>query len=235
MRQVLIWENDGEPIAGQSYSKAIVRQLSTAGFTPLVVPVQTRGLTEEEMRCPNHILTGGATPADSSEEWMQRSLQQLKGVLSRADAGKTVVVGICLGSQMLATVLLGRYAARANPIGIEVGLKRVNGVGHVPDIPAVAQFHYEDIISDILSIDGVTHLYENGHTRIQGFSFHDRIFGYQFHLELTPDEVIALIKHNKILIADHDGDIEHILQSTMESSNKWSPELFDNLVLNHLC
>jgi GMP synthase-like glutamine amidotransferase len=106
------------------------------------------------------------------------------------------VLGICLGAQLLASVLGARvYANKQKEIGwfpitrtdaIVSGLK-----GVLPENQTV--FHWHGDTFD-LPADAV-HLYASNGCRNQAFLYKDRVLALQFHLETTLESAMPLLKN----------------------------------------
>jgi len=107
-----------------------------------------------------------------------------------------IVLGICLGAQLIAHVL-----------GAQVTSNSHKEIGWFPLKPANAQ---QNLLSPIFANEintfhwhgdtfelpaGATLLASSDACAHQGFSLNDRVFGFQFHLETTYDSAQALIEH----------------------------------------
>ncbi len=124
--------------------------------------------------------------------WLRDEKVFLRAVL---DHGKPVV-GICLGAQLLAEVLGGRVYPGPQP---EIGWFPVRptsqGRAHpllvgIPDELVV--FHWHGDTFDLPP--GAVHLMESAACAHQAFVWEDRVLGLQFHLEMTPASVLALVQ-----------------------------------------
>lgn len=112
------------------------------------------------------------------------------------EAGK-VVLGICLGAQLIASVLGGKVTSNPEK---EIGWfpVRLTEAGKksflLKDFPETfVAFHWH---GDTFSIpEGADHLLTSGGCLHQGFSWEDRVFGFQFHLESTEKSIRDLITH----------------------------------------
>lgn len=106
------------------------------------------------------------------------------------------ILGICLGAQLLATVLgaavrdnghreIGWFPVVRNPDLAEVIS------AFIPENQKV--FHWHGDTFDIP--EGALHLWSSAACRNQGFLFGRRILGLQFHLETTPESLAGLISN----------------------------------------
>jgi GMP synthase (glutamine-hydrolysing) len=125
--------------------------------------------------------------------WLARE----KRFIGEALHGGKVVIGICLGAQLLACVL-GAKVTR-NPC-VEIGWYHVEKAakasqsslsGFLPDqFPA---FHWHGDTFEVPR--GAVHLARSPACENQAFAFGDRVAAFQFHLESTRESVESLV-HN---------------------------------------
>ncbi len=124
--------------------------------------------------------------------WLQEEKAFLRAVL---DAGKPVV-GVCLGAQLLAEVLGGRVYPGSQP---EIGwfpVRRICTHPLLADVPdTLTAFHWHGDTFDLPP--GAVHLMESAAYAHQAFLWKDRALGLQFHLEMTPESVAALVAAGK--------------------------------------
>lgn len=145
------------------------------------------------------IMGGPQSPATTREECPWFDAQAEKALISRAiEAGKTVI-GVCLGSQLIGEALgaafchspekeIGKFpvrltdAGKANPLFKDFG--SVLNVGHWHnDMPG-------------LTPQAKVLAYSEGCPR-QIVQYSERIYGFQCHMELTPEVVELLIEHSQ--------------------------------------
>jgi len=130
---------------------------------------------------------------DDLYPWLSSEKQFIKETILR----DKVVLGICLGAQLIADVLGGEISANKEK---EIGWFPVsfikdtidNKLGVVlPDELSVVHWH-----GDTFTLpDGAIHLAISTACRNQGFTYNDRVIALQFHLETTPESLKALIKN----------------------------------------
>lgn len=227
-QRVLVWCADGNPLAGASYADRIVARFQQVTTMDVEVAMLAEGpLTDAQLGAGYHLLTGGSTPADSRQSWVAATRSQLREVLD----GPSRVVGICLGSQLLATVLGASCAP--GPNGLEVGLGEIGSVSS-RDTFVAAQFHYHDIDPAILDVPEVVWRFTSEHTRIQGFDHADRHRALQFHPEFTPGEARELVERHPELLAEHGVSAEQVHARTDRLADAWAPSTFDHLVVDFL-
>lgn len=145
------------------------------------------------------IMGGPQSPATTREECPWFDAQAEKALISRAiEAGKTVI-GVCLGSQLIGEALgaafchspekeIGTFpvrltdAGKANPLF--EGFGSVLNVGHWHnDMPG-------------LTPQAKVLAYSEGCPR-QIVQYGERVYGFQCHMELTPEVVELLIEHSQ--------------------------------------
>jgi GMP synthase (glutamine-hydrolysing) len=141
------------------------------------------------------VILGG--PMNVYEEGRYPWLAREKRFIGEALHGGKVVIGICLGAQLLACVL-GAKVTR-NPC-VEIGWYPVEKAsqasqsplsGFLPDsFPA---FHWHGDTYEIPR--GAVHLARSQACENQAFAYGDRAIAFQFHLESTRESVESLI-HN---------------------------------------
>jgi GMP synthase-like glutamine amidotransferase len=137
------------------------------------------------------LVMGGAMNAD--EEARYPWLADEKRAIERAIAAQRRVIGVCLGSQLIARVLGAKVTRNRHP---EIGwfpIERAEGaeaspVGRV--LPASAEvFHWH---GDTFALPaGAVQLARSAACEQQGFSYGDRVLALQFHPEMTRETVLA--------------------------------------------
>lgn len=145
------------------------------------------------------IMGGPQSPATTREECPWFDAQAEKALISRAiEEGKTVI-GVCLGSQLIGEALgaafchspekeIGKFpvrltdAGKTNPLfenfggGLDVGHWHNDMPGLTPQAKVLA--------------------YSEGCPR-QIVQYSERVYGFQCHMELTPEVVELLIEHSQ--------------------------------------
>ena len=162
-------------------------------------------------------------------------LAEEKTFIRQAIETNKIVLGICLGAQLIADVLGARVYA---------GVHREIGWFPVKKSPRVA----ETILADVLPVEAeVLHWHGDtfdvprgalplGHSaacRNQGFVFSERVVALQFHLETTPQGLQALIDHcgNEIVDGPFIQSPEALLSDAQrfETINRLMARLLDRL------
>ncbi len=123
-------------------------------------------------------------------------------IKSAIDAGK-IIIGICLGAQILADVLGAKvYPNRKKEIGwfpvfLTDGVKNHKLLGGFP--ACINAFHWHGDTFDLPA--GANHLFQTDICTNQAFLYEDKILGLQFHFESTPEtlkEMITNCRHELI-------------------------------------
>ncbi len=124
-------------------------------------------------------------------------LQEEKSIIKESiNAGK-IVIGICLGAQLIADVMGAKVSKNVHrEIGWFPIVRKIT-----PDESPLADafperldaFHWHGDTFEIP--EGARPLATSEACRNQGFVYEDRVVGLQFHLETTPESAAALVHH----------------------------------------
>ncbi|MDC0709645.1 glutamine amidotransferase [Stigmatella sp. ncwal1] len=140
------------------------------------------------------IMTGSPLSVTQLEPWMERAAAFM---MDAADRGLPVL-GVCFGHQLLAHAHGGRV--ERNPLGREIGTVEVLLTAQGQEDPLfhglpsrlAVQATHEDIVVEPPS--GATVLAGNANTAVQALAFRPHVRGVQFHPEVQPDAMRALIE-----------------------------------------
>ena len=139
------------------------------------------------------VVMGG--PMNIYEEERYPWLRGEKALIKEAIAAGKVVLGVCLGAQLIADCL-GAKVTR-NPHR-EIGWFPLTTVhpAWASTLPAqVLVMHWH---GDTFALPaGALHLAASEACPNQGFIFQGRVVGLQFHLETTPESLMGLIEHGQ--------------------------------------
>jgi GMP synthase-like glutamine amidotransferase len=143
------------------------------------------------------IVMGGPMSAndDRRHPWLVPERAFIRDAIDRG----TTVLGVCLGSQLIARAMGARvYANRER----EIGWFPITGVERSATGPAWATaghkalvFHWHGDTFDLPP--GATHLARSAGCEHQGFQIGDRVIGLQFHLETTPASLNEMVTHGR--------------------------------------
>lgn len=137
------------------------------------------------------LVMGG--PMNIHEESRYPWLVPEKAAIRRAIDADKVVVGICLGAQLIADLLGGSVTPGE---AVEIGWFAIEKAGDCPlDLPlpdSLRVFHWH---GDSFSIpDGASPMASTRACANQAFLYRGRVLGLQCHLEATPQSMNALIE-----------------------------------------
>lgn len=141
------------------------------------------------------VVLGG--PMNVDDEHLFPWLSPEKQLIAQAIQAKKLVLGICLGSQLIASVL----GARVHPnIHKEIGWFPVSLTIEGSRSPVLAgfpatfsAFHWHGDTFELPP--GAVHLAQSEACRHQAFSFGRTVLGLQFHLESTIESVTRMLDH----------------------------------------
>jgi GMP synthase-like glutamine amidotransferase len=162
-------------------------------------------------------------------------LRQEKRFIQEAIAAEKVVIGICLGAQLIAEVLgsrvyrnpfreIGWFPIRFSGEAVKTGL--------LADFPeTITAFHWHGDTFDLPP--GTVRLASSEACLNQAFSKGSRVFGFQFHLEATRESASALIENcgDEMVEEDYIQTAEEILAAgdRFKTINRYMDILLDRL------
>jgi len=154
------------------------------------------------------IVMGG--PMNIYEDNQYPWLTKEKRFIEQAIATNKTVIGICLGSQLIADVLGSKvYPGEDKEIGwfpIEFTNEARNSTVFDTLPQRLTVFHWHGDTFDLPT--GATRLAYSAACQNQAFIYHEKVLGLQFHLESTPESVSQLIKN----CGDELVDVKYIQQ-----------------------
>ena len=141
------------------------------------------------------LVMGGPMSVNDAEE--HRWLAAEKRFIAEAIAASKVVLGVCLGAQLIASALGAKvFANREREIGwfpIE-GAEAAQRSPFAPLFEAPLEvFHWHGETFELPP--GAAHLARSAACEHQAFSIGERVLGLQFHLEMTADGARALVEN----------------------------------------
>lgn len=145
------------------------------------------GLPDEPGDYAGLIVMGGAMSANDVDEFPY--LLDLEALIRTFDAAGRPVLGICLGAQVAARAYGGEVARMD---GLETGFVPIEVTAEAGDDPVFSgtgpklnlfQNHYEAV----RDVPGAVVLASGDRCPIQAFRVGERVYGTQFHMEVTLD------------------------------------------------
>lgn len=189
----VVWVADGVPADGLDYGTRLVQRLSDQGLD-----VVRHDLTSTDGTTPAarlHFLSGGSTSVNERSTWMPKALALTRSLIQGARREEHTLVGICLGSQIVAESLWPGGVLAGEQI--RVGLTEVRWHDGENERIVVPAFHYEEIDAATVTGGGGEIVADNASSRVQGFRLGTRIWGLQFHPELEPTDVRRVVAHHR--------------------------------------
>jgi GMP synthase-like glutamine amidotransferase len=231
LMDVLIYVADGVLYDGLDYAARIEERLSAAGLRSARCDLTTLPV-EPPQRARAYVFTGGETSVHADARWMRSAVDTARLLVADADRRDYSVIGICLGSQILAEAL--RPNSIVSSAAIEVGLTAVTRVADEQIKQIVPSFHYQAISPEIRSIARARIEWRNAHTAVQAFGYGQRTIGYQFHPELSAIDVHNLIDYQENVITQWQGDVAAAHRSVDHNTNALSADLFRRTVIDRV-
>ncbi|MDA8335383.1 MAG: type 1 glutamine amidotransferase [Peptococcaceae bacterium] len=140
------------------------------------------------------VVLGG--PMGANDDAKYPYLTRVANLIAQAAADGIPALGICLGAQLMARAL--GAAIRPNPVK-EIGWYPVRLTAEglasplftgLPGEMTVFQWH-----GDTFDLpEGAVHLAQAPACSNQAFSFRERLFALQFHLEVTPEIIVSWLR-----------------------------------------
>jgi GMP synthase-like glutamine amidotransferase len=139
------------------------------------------------------IIMGGPMGVKEEDKfpWLKTEKEFIKNAVN---IGK-VVVGVCLGSQLIADVLGAKVYNNEFkeigwfPIKVTKEAKKINLFSHLPDKLTV--FHWHSETFDLP--EGAILIAENEACKNQGFIYNEKVLGFQFHFEMTEQSIEGML------------------------------------------
>jgi GMP synthase (glutamine-hydrolysing) len=116
------------------------------------------------------------------------------------------VLGICLGSQLLAAALGGKVSRAPSK---EIGFYRVRAAADFFGAADFVAFHWH---GDVFSLpEGAAPLASSTLTPLQAFRFGERAWGIQFHLEMNEPVLRTMLQSGAAELAENGVDPDLLL------------------------
>lgn len=171
------------------------------------------------------IVMGGSMSVNDEKEhpWLAEEKSFIKQCI---DSGK-VVIGICLGSQLIANALGSKvYKAKTK----EIGWFPIYRESDLPGIPSkIKVFHWHGETFDLP--EGAKLLASSKACRNQIFSYGANVIAMQCHLEMTPLAIAGMFDNcgDEIIPGTYIQSIDDIIAGTEKNATKANKVLFSLL------
>ncbi len=165
---------------------------------------------------------GGPQDADdvTTHPWLARETERL----ARAARDGRKVLGICLGSQILARAL-GATVRRGS--GPEIGFSPIQVSDRGNNDPILAGLKETETVmhwhQDTFDLpEGAVHLASSEFTPNQAFRLGRHAYGLQFHLEVTPELLAEWLENPAVRqqLVDTGGSPEQLLEQSKEHDKR---------------
>jgi GMP synthase-like glutamine amidotransferase len=155
--------------------------------------------------------------------WLSREKSFIKTAI---DSGK-LVIGLCLGGQLIADVIGGEVTKNSHleigwfPIRFNNGTKLSTLLSFLPDEPTVFHWHgdtFSKLPEEALCI-AKSDACDN-----QAFIYKERVFGFQFHLETTEtiiNDLVVNCEEEMVLGPYVQSKKELLNNENIKQTNKW--------------
>lgn len=201
------------------------------------VPFETCGQIEPILKRQGHqistvhVYAGEALPKESETDWLivmggpmgvadedqYAWLRQEKEWLAEMIEANKIILGICLGSQLIADVLGARvYPQSFREIGW-FSVRKTSDAAHTwldSILPEECMaFHWHGDTFDLP--EGAVHIAQSAACKNQAFLYNNNVLGLQFHIETTEDTARALVKNcaDELDGSEYVQDADEILSS----------------------
>jgi GMP synthase-like glutamine amidotransferase len=167
-------------------------------------------------------------PMNIYEEEFYPWLAQEKAFIKESIESNKIVIGLCLGSQLIADVIGGKVIQNKYkeigwfPITLTEVARTIAQFSFFPEHPIVFQWH-GDTFTDLP--EEAVLLATNEACKNQAFVYRGKVFGLQFHLENTYSIISDLIKNcsEDMTSGPYVQSAEELLAGSryMEQDNQW--------------
>ncbi|MBU4440199.1 MAG: type 1 glutamine amidotransferase [Acetobacterium sp.] len=180
------------------------------------------------------VVMGG--PMNIYEEDQYPWLKAEKELIKAAIKTNKVVIGMCLGSQLIADIIGGKVVQNKQkeigwfPIMFSEKAKASPLFSFFPDNPVVFHWHGDTFVD---LPQEATIIAENAACKNQAFVYQQRVFGFQFHLENTLPIIEDLITNcgDEMIPGDYVQSPQEVLSHPeyMLQDNQWMAAFLDQL------
>ena len=179
------------------------------------------------------IVMGG--PMGVCDEAIYPWLAEEKAFVKQAIENGKTVIGICLGSQLIAEVLGAKVYPNKQK---EIGWYNLQLSDEGKTLPIISDFENEFPVfhwhGDTFDLPaGSKRLFQSEITANQAFLYHNQVLGLQFHFEVTAETLLGMVENGReeLIVNKAIQSAEQILQTTayIENNNQLMFRLLDRL------
>ncbi len=212
MKNILVLQHEAhegigawEPLFNSKGQKLVIRNLFAGDKVPL----------EEELCEWNGIVIMGGSMSANDENKLEFIRDELK-MIPQAIELKIPLLGVCLGAQLLAKALKSKITKLPQkeigwyPLHLGLSCAKDNLFGGLSGPVMMFQWHGESF--EIPS--GAVHLAKSDLCPNQAFKYTDRVYGLQFHCEMTDSMIRDWVEKGKNEIEEAGLSPEFILEKT---------------------
>lgn len=184
------------------------------------------------------IIMGG--PMNIYEEELYPWLADEKAFIREAIAAGKVVIGLCLGAQLIADVIGGKVTKNAEKeigwfsVRLSEEVRKSPLFSFFPEQPVVFQWH-GDTFSTLP--EGAQCIAQSEACKHQAFIYRKRVLGFQYHLENTPSIIQALVENcrEEMILGTYVQTPEELLAHPeyIEQNNCWMDRFLTQLEISY--
>lgn len=161
-------------------------------------------------------------------------LKEEKIIIKEAIDNKKIVLGICLGAQLISDVLGGKVTSGLQK---EIGWYPLETFSTKNTLLAgieskINVFHWH---GDTFTVPSISKLLGRSDAcKTQAFQFNDRVLALQFHLEMTKDSIDSIIENSRHeLVKDSyvqtEEEVMKLSSKYLDSSNEYMYQILENI------
>lgn len=229
-RTVTVWTADGQLHPEADYGTRLVTRFEELGKEVVCRPFpQVSG--DEALESDVHVLTGGSTSVTDTTTWMPAAFTLVDRMIQDAKNESSYLLGICLGSQIIAERLApGSIIAGERIYAGLVDTQWTPSRHYSHDISVLPSFHYEQIDGTVLEASGAQVIASSESVPVLAYTGGSHIGATQLHPELTLEDVSALIDFNAETIRANGGHVAESQGHTETLSDRWTPNAFEHVL-----
>lgn len=232
---VTVWVADGTLHPHADYGDALVARFEEMGKSVSKRSLET--ITgDEPLGSDLNVLSGGSTSVNDWSTWMPAAFKLVDRMIEEARLEKSYVLGVCLGSQIIADRLspgsiISGERIQAGLVGSQWSSLGLSGDKVTSSFP-VPSFHYEMIDPVVLSktSEPLSVVGDNDSVSVLAYTSGSHVGATQLHPELSLGDVYAFIDFNADVINSHHSSVEEARRMTDELASHWGDDTFGRVL-----